>query len=437
MTMLSLAETTIASCRPSRIMPMPVGRLTGVRGPFMTVRGFPCALGAGALVDGSVLAEVIGFNGEDAVLMMLQADASPAQGARVVAGASSQVATLSGALAGRVIDARGTPLDGLGPIPGEAVRDVRGQLRNPLSRGAVDTVFGTGVRAIDALLTIGRGQRVILAAGSGVGKSTLIGQMINGADADIVVVALVGERNREIVDFVAATRATAACGHTVIVAEAGDRSPLLRIRAAQRATTIAEFFCDRGARVLLIVDSLTRIAHAQRELGIGMGETPTMKGYPPSALAMIPALLERCGNDVRSGGSITALYTVLADGDDVDDPVVDAARAVADGHVILSRQLAEQGVFPAIDIGRSLSRVMNDIASTDHKAAAARVRRLWATAEENRDLVLMGAYRAGADGEVDEALAARPAIIDFLKQSSDMQVRAVDAVARLLSGFGA
>jgi flagellum-specific ATP synthase len=211
----------------------------------------------------------------------------------------------------------------------------------------------------------------------------------------------------------------------------------LRIRAAQRATAIAEYFRSQGKNVLLIVDSLTRVAHAQRELGLGTGETPTMKGYPPSALAMIPALLERCGNDVASGGSITALYSVLADGDDVDDPVVDAARAVADGHILLSRSLAEQGVFPAIDIGRSLSRVMSDIASPDQKAAAARVRRLWAVAEENRDLLLMGAYRAGADPVVDEALEARADILDFLAQPVDAQEDAAHAVQRLIAEFGA
>jgi flagellum-specific ATP synthase len=437
MNMQALAETTLDACRPLRISPTRVGRLSGVRGPFLIVRGFPCAIGTGAVIDGMIAAEVVGFDGDEAILIALQADVSPAQGAPVVQASSTLMAAVGPALLGRIIDATGKPIDGAGPILASATRDVRGHSANPLGRGAVRARFGTGVQAIDALMTLGRGQRVILAAGSGVGKSTLIRQMIEGAEADVVVVALVGERNREIVDFVEATRATAAHRHTVTVAEPGDRSPLLRIRAAQRATTIAEYFRSQGKNVLLIVDSLTRVAHAQRELGLGTGETPTMKGYPPSALAMIPALLERCGNDVASGGSITALYTVLADGDDVDDPVVDAARAVADGHILLSRSLAEQGVFPAIDIGRSLSRVMSDIVGPDHKAAASRVRRLWAVAEENRDLLLMGAYRAGADPVVDEALEARADILDFLAQSVDAQEDAAHAVQRLIAEFGA
>ena len=435
--MIALAQRTLDDCRPSRIEPTMVGRLTGVRGPFLIVSGFRCAIGTGANVDGRIPAEVVGFDGDEAILIALQANASPQHGARVVMRPSSLSARVGDSLLGRVIDAMGHPIDGLGPVFVDTTRDVRGIVGNPLGRGAVRAAFSTGVRAIDALMTLGRGQRVVLAAGSGVGKSMLIRQMIDGAQADVVVVGLIGERNREIVDFVEATRATNAHRHMVTVAVPGDRSPLLRIRAAQRATTIAEYFREQGKNVLLIIDSLTRVAHAQRELGLGTGETPTMKGYPPSALAMIPALLERCGNDAGSGGSITALYTVLADGDDIDDPVVDAARAIADGHIILSRTLAEQGVFPAIDIGRSLSRVMADIASPDHKAAATRVRRLWAVAEENRDLVLMGAYRAGADPVIDEALEARALILDFIAQPSDTHDDAERSIAHLISEFSA
>jgi flagellum-specific ATP synthase len=428
-------EQTLNACRPSRIEPTVVGRLNGVRGPLMLVRGLPCAVGTSALIDNCLPAEVIGFDGDDAMLVALCGDNSPAQGARVIATGSAMQIVVGDALLGRVIDGAGSPIDRFGPVLCDAVRDLRGIAGNPLNKSSVRTRFDTGIRAIDGLMTLGRGQRVILAAGSGVGKSTLIRQIIDGAEADVVVVALVGERNREISDFVGATRATAAHKHTIIVAEAGDRPPLLRIRAAQRATTIAEHFRSMGKNVLLIVDSLTRVAHAQRELGLALGETPTMKGYPPSALSMIPALVERAGNDAGSGGSITALYSVLADGDDVDDPVVDAARAIADGHIILSRALAEQGVFPAIDIGRSLSRVMSDVTDDAHRAAAARARRLWSIAEENRDLMLMGAYRPGADLTIDEAFEARPLILDFLMQSS-AAVAANDATARLIAEFG-
>jgi flagellum-specific ATP synthase len=434
---VAIAEASLAACRPIRIAPAVVGRLVSVHGSFLRAKGFPCPIGTGALVGDDVRSEVVGFEGEEAILIALAGVASVLPGARVVTARSSREASVGPALLGRVIDAAGIPVDGAGPLVGLTTRNVAGAARHPLSVGSVNTRFDTGVRAIDALLTLGRGQRIILAAGSGVGKSTLIRQMIEGSQADVCVVALVGERNREIADFVGALRGSAAQDHTVTVAVAGDRSPLLRIRAAQRATTIAEYFRDQGKQVLLIVDSLTRVAHAQRELGLGLGETPTMKGYPPSALALIPGLLERCGNDVPSGGSITALYTVLADGDDVDDPVVDAARAIADGHVILSRSLAEQGVFPAIDIGRSLSRVMADIVTPAHRAAAARVRRLWAIAEENRDLALMGAYRAGADPFVDEALEARPTILDFVGQGVDLHENADSAVARLIAEFGA
>jgi flagellum-specific ATP synthase len=437
MTALAIAARALEACRPARVAAMQIGRLTGVRGPLLIAKGFDCAVGTSARVEPGIAAEVVGFDGDEAILVALQADVSPRQGARVSALGSSMMAATGDALLGRVIDATGKPIDGQGPVHAASCRDVRGRAGNPLDRGAVRSRFGTGVRAIDGLMTLGRGQRVILVAGSGVGKSTLIRQMIEGAEADIVVVALVGERNREIVDFVDCARGSEARDHMVIVAVPGDRSPLLRIRAAQRATTIAEQFREEGKHVLLIVDSLTRVAHAQRELGLGMGETPTMKGYPPSALAIIPALLERCGNDLASGGSITALYTVLADGDDADDPVVDAARAIADGHIILSRALAEQGIFPAIDIGRSLSRVMSDIAEPAHKATAARVRHLWAVAEENRDLALMGAYRTGTDPTIDEALDARPEILGFVGQAFDTHEDATSSVARLIGSFGA
>lgn len=426
--------TALAALAPVRVQPMPVGRLASVRGPLLRARGLKCAIGTTARV-GNVDAEVIGFDGEETILIALDSASEMQPHSRVEAHESGQFSGVGNALLGRVIDGRGRPIDNLGPLICEVRRDIRGQAGNPLSRASVKDVFQTGVRAIDGLMTLGRGQRVMLAAGSGVGKSTLIRQMIAGSLADVCVVALVGERNREIVDFAEAIRETAAQKQTVTVAVPGDDSPLLRIRAAQRATTISEWFRDQGKQVLLIVDSLTRVAHAQRELGLALGETPTMKGYPPSALALIPQLLERCGNDAASGGSITALYTVLADGDDIDDPVVDATRAIADGHIMLSRSLAEQGVFPAIDIGRSLSRVMADISSPAQKAAAARVRRLWAVAEENRDFALMGAYRAGADPVVDEALDARTDILNFVAQGIGESEG--DAARRLIHEFGA
>ena len=430
------ALEVLSALRTARVAPERIGQLTSARGPFLRAHGFACPVGTGAVIGEGMRAEVIGFEGDEAVLIALDRAGSPLPGALVRRAGASGEAGVGIALLGRVIDGAGLPVDGAGLLFCRERRSIFGATGDPLAIGSITRRFDTGVRAIDALMTLGQGQRVILAAGSGVGKSTLIRQMIAGSTADVCVVALVGERNREIADFLGALKATAAARRTVTVAVPGDRSPLLRIRAAQRATAIAEWFREQGQQVLLIVDSLTRVAHAQRELGLGLGETPTMKGYPPSALALIPALLERCGNDVATGGSITALCTVLADGDDIEDPVVDAARAIADGHIMLSRSLADQGVFPAIDISRSLSRVMTDIAAPDHKAAAARVRRLWALAEDNRDLTLMGAYRAGADPAVDEALDARTAILDFVTQATDAHENADRAVSRLIADFG-
>jgi flagellum-specific ATP synthase len=272
-------------------------------------------------------------------------------------------------------------------------------------------------------------------AGSGVGKSVLMGQMIMGAEADIVVVGLIGERGREVSDFLE-TKLKDQMHKSVVVAVPADHPPVLRLRAAARATAIAEYFRAQGKQVLLLIDSLTRCAHAQREIGLSLGEPPAMKGYPPSALAFIPRLCERAGVDSRSGGSITAIYTVLADGDDNDDPIVDAARAIVDGHIILSRQLSEQSIFPAIDIGKSLSRVMADIVDDAHLAAAANYRRLWSAYEENRDLILMGAYRPGNDPTIDEAVERRQQLLAFLKQNAKTTIDIDKSATALIAEFG-
>jgi flagellum-specific ATP synthase len=285
------------------------------------------------------------------------------------------------------------------------------------------------------LLTAGVGQRIAIVAGSGVGKSVLMGQMLQGADADVIVVGLVGERSREVADFLA-TKLDGVRAKTAVVAVPADHPPILRLRAAMRATAIAEYFRAQGKRVLLLIDSLTRVAHAQREIGLSLGEPPTMKGYPPSALGLIPRLVERAGADARSGGSITALYTVLADGDDQADPIVDTARAIVDGHIVLSRGLAEQGVFPAIDVGKSLSRVMTDIIGPDHAIAARTLRRLWSVYEENRDLILMGAYKDGSDPSIDAAIAHHPLILDFLRQGQKDLINLNVSVTQLVDNFG-
>ncbi|HEY9552516.1 FliI/YscN family ATPase [Allosphingosinicella sp.] len=420
--------------------PRLVGRLVAYDGLMLEATGFGRPIGSGARViaaDGrAARAEVVGFRGDRTLLMALDGDAAHASGARVEPDSSGGMAEVGPALLGRVVDALGAPLDGLGPIATTETWPLAGRQGNPLDRARVTQPFDIGVRAVNAVLTAGVGQRIAIIAGSGVGKSVLMGQMIAGAEADVIVVGLVGERSREVSDFLATKLPGAVRQKSVVVAVPADHAPLLRLRAAMRATTIAEYFRSQGLKVMLLMDSLTRVAHAQREIGLSLGEPPTVKGYPPSALGLIPRLVERAGADSRTGGSITALYTVLADGDDTDDPIVDAARAIVDGHIILSRSLAEQGVYPAIDIGRSLSRVMADIISPEHAGAAAALRRIWSAYEENRDLILMGAYAAGGDPMIDEAIARRPDLLAFIRQTPKERVAFADSVAALVEAFG-
>ena len=380
--------------------------------------------------------EVVGFRGNRSLIVPFDHGGPLSLGSRVEPHGDASLVACGSALLGRVIDAHGAPLDGRRPIAGHHVWPLAGRRGNPLDRGRVTKRLDTGVRAIDALLTAGEGQRIAVIAGSGVGKSVLMGQMLAGTDCDVAVVGLVGERSREVSDFVETKLVGAARDRTVVVAVPADHPPLLRLRAAMRATAIAESFRAEGRRVFLLIDSLTRVSHAQREIGLALGEPPTMKGYPPSALGLIPRLIERAGADRHTGGSITAVYTVLADGGDTEDPVVDTTRAIVDGHIFLSRDLAEQGVFPAIDVARSLSRVMTDIVDEDHGRAAAGFRRLWSAYQENRDLVLMGAYTAGNDPVLDEALARRNTMIDFLRQAPDVSIDGSTARAQLVEAFG-
>lgn len=427
----------IAALEPG---PRRVGRLVAHEGGMLEVTGFDYPIGYGGSVraaDGRrIRAEIAGFRGSRAMMVPLESDAALRSGARVEPDAQANMAVVGDALLGRIIGPMGEPLDGLGPIISHERWPLAGKRENVLNRGRVTKTIDLGVRAINALLTAGHGQRIAVAAGSGVGKSVLIGQIIGFAEADVIVVGLIGERGREVSDFVETKMSGPMKTRTVTVAVPADHSPILRLRAAFRATAIAEYFRKQGKKVLLIIDSLTRVAHAQREIGLALGEPPTMKGYPPSALALIPKLVERAGNDKESGGSITALYTVLADGDDLDDPIVDGARAIVDGHIILSRSMAEQGIFPAIDIGKSLSRVATDIIPDDHRRAMANFRRIWSAYEENRDLLLMGAYREGSDANIDEAVARRPDLLNFIRQGPHDRIELDESVAELLQSFG-
>ena len=440
MSVAASAAAMLAKVSPAEEGPRKVGRLAAYDGLKMEATGLPAIVGSGARViaaDGrAARAEVVGFRGKRTLLMALDGDAAHAGGARVEPDSAGGTADVGPALLGRVVDAMGAPLDGLGAIATAEKWPLAGRPGNPLDRARVTEPFDIGVRAVNALLTAGVGQRLAIIAGSGVGKSVLMGQMIAGADADVIVVGLIGERSREVSDFLATKLSGPARRKSVVVAVPADHAPLLRLRAAMRATAIAEYFRSRGQKVLLLIDSLTRVAHAQREIGLSLGEPPTVKGYPPSALGLIPRLVERAGADSRTGGSITALYTVLADGDDADDPIVDAARAIADGHILLSRAIAEQGIYPAVDVGRSLSRVMTDIVAPDHAAAAAALRRSWSAFEENRDLILMGAYSPGSDPMIDEAIVRRPDILDFLRQAAAERVGFEESRAALIEAFG-
>ncbi|WP_448502413.1 FliI/YscN family ATPase [Sphingomonas sp.] len=414
------------------------GRLASYDGLLMEATGLTLPVGTVCAIggDAAVEAEVIGFRGGRTLMMNLGGPAALLPNAPVRPIGPPGEAEVGAPLLGRVVDGAGKPIDGQGPIRGAGHWPLAGHVQNPLDRGRVLQPLDVGVRAINGLLTIGQGQRVGIMAGSGVGKSVLLGMMVRAAAADVVVVGLIGERSREVADFLETKVSGEARGRTVVVAVPANHSPVLRIRGALRATAIAEAFRAEGKKVLLILDSLTRVAHAGREIGLALGEPASARGYPPSAIAMLPSLIERAGTCVSSGGSITAIYTVLADGDDGNDPVVDSARSILDGHIVLSRALAERGVYPAIDVGPSVSRVMSDIAARPHIVAARTLRRHLSTYEENRDLVLMGAYRAGADSAIDQAIAAHGAVLEYIRQDQDEIVGLADAIAELTGVFG-
>ncbi|MDC3068085.1 FliI/YscN family ATPase [Paracoccaceae bacterium] len=396
------------------------GRVTKYDGHFLECDGFPANLGSICSVstsDGSeTMAEIIGFRKGNNILSMFESDSKIQSGAKVSIVDDGHDAKVGESLLGRVVDAMGNPYDGkpLGSLP--ETWPLNGKFLNPLARNLVDKPLDVGVRAINSLVTVGRGQRIGIVAGSGVGKSVLLGMMCRYTEADVVVVGLIGERGREVGSFVNNILSGKAKDKTVVVAVPADRSPLLRIRGANRATAISEYFRSKGKNVLLIMDSLTRVAHARREIGLALGEQPTAKGYPPSVVSLIPKLIERSGPGIGQQGSITSFYTVLADGDDENDPVVDTARAILDGHIILSRQQAQLGIYPAIDIQNSVSRVMNEIIDETHSEYARIFRKLITLYLENRDLILMGGYTQGKDPDLDLAVSLWPNLTEHIRQ---------------------
>jgi flagellum-specific ATP synthase len=392
-----------------------------VRGIGLTLEAVGCQMPVGSqcliqTMEGEIEAEVVGFAENITYLMPTEAVKGIVPGSRVQPLNREQGLAVGMALLGRVVDGNGQPLDGLGPIKAEKRVPLSRPPMNPLLRKPIKQPLDVGVRAINSIVTVGLGQRMGLFAGSGVGKSVLMGMMTRGTAADVVVVGLVGERGREVKEFIQDILGEEERAKSVVVAAPADTSPLMRLKGCETAVTIAEYFRDKGLNVLLLIDSLTRYAMAQREIALAVGEPPATKGYPPSVFARLPALVERAGNGSANQGSITAFYTVLTEGDDLQDPVADAARAILDGHIVLSRSLADSGHYPAIDIEASISRVMPMVVSEEHIQGARRIRQVYSNYQRNRDLISIGAYSKGTDPRIDLAINAEPAINAFLQQ---------------------
>lgn len=416
------------------------GRITKLTGLVMEAAGIKLPIGCACYVPLAggrrVEAEVVGFDGDSLLLMPQSSVDGIVPGAKVFAldvtdalpkprhdnpprrRASDRTRHLPVGyeLLGRVLDGVGNPLDNLGKVVAANSAPLTARPINPLMRAPIEEVLDVGVRAINSMLTIGRGQRMGLFAGSGVGKSVLLGMMARYTTADVIVVGLIGERGREVQEFIEQILGADGLARSVVVAAPADAPALMRIQGANYATTIAEFFRNQGKNVLLIMDSLTRFAMAQREIALAIGEPPATKGYPPSVFAKLPALVERTGNGKRGEGSITAFYTVLTEGDDQQDPIADAARAILDGHIVLSRELAESGHYPAIDMEQSISRAMQNITSSDHQKLARKLKQLNARYARSVDLINVGAYEAGSDKVLDEAIVKHEQMVEFLQQ---------------------
>ena len=390
-------------------------------------------------IEGEIEAEVVGFGDDITYLMPTEAVRGIVPGSRVMPLNRQSGLPVGMGLLGRVVDGNGQPLDGLGEINADARAPTTRPPMNPLIRRPINTPMDVGVRAINALNTVGVGQRMGLFAGSGVGKSVLLGMMTRGCEADVVVVGLVGERGREVKEFIHEILTEEERQRAVVVAAPADTSPLMRLKGCETAVTIAEYFRDKGMKVLLLIDSLTRYAMAQREIALAVGEPPATKGYPPSVFARLPALVERAGNGSERQGSITAFYTVLTEGDDLQDPIADAARAILDGHVVLSRTLADSGHYPAIDIEASISRVMPMVVSEEHQLMARRIRQVYSNYKQNQDLISIGAYAKGSDPRIDLAIRAEPAINALLQQGMKQVIpydESLEGMAALAKGLG-
>lgn len=392
-----------------------------VRGVGLTLEAVGCQLPVGSqcriqTVDGEIEAEVVGFADAVTYLMPTETVRGIVPGSRVMPLDRQEGIPVGMALLGRVVDGNGNPLDGLGAIQTDKRMPLTRPPINPLIRRPISQPLDVGVRAINSMITVGVGQRMGLFAGSGVGKSVLLGMMTRGTSADVVVVGLVGERGREVKEFIQDILGEEERQKSVVVAAPADTSPLMRLKGCETAVTIAEYFRDQGMNVLLLIDSLTRYAMAQREIALAVGEPPATKGYPPSVFAKLPALVERAGNGSEKQGSITAFFTVLTEGDDLQDPIADSSRAILDGHIVLARSLADSGHFPAIDVEASISRVMPAVVSDEHLETMRGIKQMYSRYQQNKDLISIGAYAKGSDPRIDQAIRAEPAINQFLQQ---------------------
>jgi flagellum-specific ATP synthase len=412
--------------------PVVEGALTRMVGLTLEAVGCQASIGDHCVLiarDGAQIeSEVVGFSGDRLYLMPTGDSHGLGPKARVIPRHGAGTVPVGPQLLGRIIDGAARPLDALGPLDCEARVRLAGKPINPLARAPISQPLDVGIRSINSLLTVGRGQRVGLFAGSGVGKSVLLGMMARYTSADVIVVGLIGERGREVKEFVERILGPEDRTRAVVVAAPADNPPLLRLHGAWVATAVAEYFRDQGRSVLLLMDSLTRVAQAQREIALAIGEAPATKGYPPSVFARLPQLVERAGNGPSGAGSITAFYTVLTESDDQSDPIGDATRAILDGHIVLSRRIAESGLYPAVDVAASISRAMHEIASAEHTRLAQQFRRTLSSYEQHRDLINLGAYQRGSDPRVDSAIALWPQIQQFLQQ--DMR-QSVDFAASL------
>ncbi|HDY8229119.1 ATP synthase [Vibrio vulnificus] len=399
--------------------PVASGKLVRVVGLTLEATGCRAPIGSLCLVEtmtGQMEAEVVGFSGDNLFLMPSEQIGGILPGAKVTPLTSESGLPVGMELLGRVIDGVGNPLDGLGPIYTEHRASFNAEPINPLARKPITEPLDVGLKAINGLLTVGKGQRIGLFAGSGVGKSVTLGMMTRGTTAQVVVVGLIGERGREVKEFIEEILGEDGRKRSVVVAAPADASPLMRLKGCQTALTIAEYFRDQGLDVLLLMDSLTRFAQAQREIALSVGEPPATKGYPPSVFAKLPALVERAGNGGPQQGSITAFFTVLTEGDDLQDPIADASRAILDGHIVLSREMADAGHYPAIDVEKSVSRVMPQITTEEHVLMSKAVRQVLSICRKNQDLVSIGAYKPGTDPAIDSAFTLKPKLDEYLQQ---------------------